>query len=92
MTLVFEKAHRAQVLSEGSHPRQTNINEPILFGTPIVMNPKLMLPFIYVPTVAYALTYLLTSWGILPITYLTVPWTTPPILYGFILGGWRMAL
>jgi hypothetical protein len=41
----------------------------------------------FVPTIAFAATYLLTSWGILPVTYLTVPWTTPPILSGFLLGG-----
>ena len=92
MVFFAKSAQMRQVGKLGLGSGIFNINEPILFGTPIVMNPQLMLPFIYVPTVAYALTYLLTAWGILPITYLTVPWTTPPILYGFILGGWRMAL
>ncbi|MNE85358.1 Lichenan permease IIC component [compost metagenome] len=31
--------------------------------------------------------------GLVPLfTGVTVPWTTPPIISGFILGGWRTAL
>lgn len=92
MVFFAKSAQMKQVGKLGLGSGIFNINEPILFGTPIVMNPKLLIPFMIVPTVAFALTYLLTSWGILPITYRTVPWTTPPILSGFLVGGPRMAL
>ena len=70
-----------------------NINEPILFGTPIVMNPKMLIPFVAVPLIADVGGYLLTAIGFLPLTTgVTVPWTTPPILMGFLIGGWQMAL
>jgi PTS system cellobiose-specific IIC component len=92
MVFFAKSAQMKQVGKLGLGSGIFNINEPILFGTPIVMNPKMLIPFIFVPTVAYAFTYLLTSWGILPITYLTVPWTTPPILSGFLLGGPMLAL
>jgi PTS system cellobiose-specific IIC component len=92
MVFFAKSAQMKQVGKLGLGSGIFNINEPILFGTPIVMNPKMLIPFMFVPTVAFALTYLLSSWGILPITYLTVPWTTPPILSGFLLGGPMMAL
>ena len=70
-----------------------NINEPILFGTPIVMNPKMLIPFVAVPTLADIGAYLLTAIGFIPLTTgVTVPWTTPPILSGFLIAGWQMAL
>ena len=92
MVFFAKSAQMKQVGKLGLGSGIFNINEPILFGTPIVMNPKLLVPFMFVPTIAFAATYLLTSWGILPVTYLTVPWTTPPILSGFLLGGPIMAL
>ena len=92
MVFFAKSAQMKQVGKLGLGSGIFNINEPILFGTPIVMNPKLLVPFMFVPTIAFAATYLLTSWGILPVTYLTVPWTTPPIFSGFLLGGPIMAL
>ena len=70
-----------------------NINEPILFGTPIVMNPQLFIPFVLAPVIGNALAYILTSIGFIPYTMgVTVPWTTPPIISGFLCIGWQGAL
>ena len=70
-----------------------NINEPILFGFPMVMNPLMFIPFILAPTTAAVVAYLAMRVGLVPLfTGVTVPWTTPPIISGFILGGWRTAL
>ena len=70
-----------------------NINEPILFGTPIVMNPKLFVPFVAAPVLGNALAYILTAIGFIPYTIgVTVPWTTPPILSGLLCIGWQGAL
>lgn len=70
-----------------------NINEPILFGTPIVMNPKLFVPFVAAPVIGNALAYILTMIGFIPYTIgVTVPWTTPPILSGLLCIGWQGAL
>lgn len=74
-------------------PAIFNINEPITFGTPVVLNPFLFLPFVLVPVVAAIASYLLIGAGILPYySGIIVPWTTPPIISGFITGGWKMAL
>lgn len=70
-----------------------NINEPVLFGTPIVLNPKLIVPFIAVPVINNAIAYILTDIGFMPYTMgVTVPWTTPPVLSGLICIGWQAAL
>ena len=70
-----------------------NINEPILFGTPIVMNPQLFIPFVLAPLFGNVGAYILTMIGFIPYTIgVTVPWTTPPVLSGLICIGWQGAL
>lgn len=58
-------------------PSIFNINEPIIFGVPIVLNPVLAIPFIGVQTVNGILTYIVMKLDILGKTYTYVPWTTP---------------
>jgi PTS system cellobiose-specific IIC component len=70
-----------------------NINEPVTFGTPIVMNPFMAIPFILTPMATGLITYFAMYTGLVPLfSGVLVPWTTPPIIAGLILGGWRMAL
>ncbi|GHU63034.1 permease IIC component [Clostridia bacterium] len=70
-----------------------NINEPIIFAVPIVMNPIMMLPFILTPVVSGIVTYVALYTGIVPLfTAVQVPWTTPPIISGFLIGGVRTAI
>ncbi|MGL5368339.1 MAG: hypothetical protein ACRDAG_08560, partial [Cetobacterium somerae] len=62
-----------------------NINEPIIFGLPIIMNPYLMIPFIMTPLVTSSIGYFLVSTGLLSkLPGITIPWTTPPIINGYI--------
>lgn len=66
-------------------PAFFNINEPIIFATPIVMNPIMVLPFILTPMVSGVITYFALYTGIVPLfTAVQVPWTTPPIISGFL--------
>ncbi|MCB2293602.1 PTS sugar transporter subunit IIC [Clostridium algoriphilum] len=70
-----------------------NINEPVTFGFPIVMNPFMFIPFVIVPLGSAVGTYFLIKFGILhPFSAVEVPWTTPPIVSGFILQGWKGAV
>lgn len=74
-------------------PALFNINEPILFGVPVVMNPILAVPFIGMPVIACVLQYAALYTGLCPLYGATqVPWTCPPIISGFLVGGWRSAL
>ncbi|MBP2643220.1 MAG: system, lactose/cellobiose family subunit [Firmicutes bacterium] len=74
-------------------PGLFNINEPIIFGFPIIFNPVMLVPFILVPTLSGIITYFSIAVGLVPpFTAVQVPWTTPPLISGFIVGGWRAAL
>lgn len=70
-----------------------NINEPVLFGVPIVMNPILLLPFVLMPAFSMGSTYWLIKLGVIPyFTGVQVPWTTPPVISGLLVGGWKMMI
>lgn len=70
-----------------------NINEPFLFGMPIVMNPFLAIPFFLTPIVVAISTYCVIRFGIVPpLNGIAAPWTTPAVISGFLIGGWKMAI
>ena len=64
-----------------------NINEPIIFGIPMVMNPLLGIPFFLAPLATTALAYLFTRIGLCPILVVDAPWTTPAGILGFLAAG-----
>ncbi|WP_394405207.1 PTS sugar transporter subunit IIC [Streptococcus sp. 20-1249] len=64
-----------------------NINEPITFGIPMVLNPLFVIPWLIVPPICAAIAYLATQAGLIPPVYLAVPWITPPGLYAFLATG-----
>ncbi len=61
----------------GWMPALFNINEPILFGFPIIMNPLFFLPFIGAPLVNAVLAWYLTQWGFLDRFIALLPWSMP---------------
>ena len=65
-------------------PGLFNVNEPLLFGIPLVLNPTYIIPFFIVPQIQTLLTYLATSTGLVPMTINGPNWTTPIFLSGFI--------
>ncbi|WEV57018.1 PTS sugar transporter subunit IIC [Ligilactobacillus acidipiscis] len=74
-------------------PAIFNINEPVLFGMPIVLNPFMLLPFVAMPVISMLSTYFMIRIGVLPyFTGVQVPWTTPPIISGLLIGGWKVML
>ncbi|KHD44847.1 PTS sugar transporter subunit IIC [Streptococcus hongkongensis] len=73
-------------------PALFNVNEPIVFGFPVVMNPLLFLPFIMVPVFAAIIVYSAISIGFMqPFAGVTLPWSTPAIISGFMVAGWQGA-
>lgn len=92
--IFFAKSVQCKELGKlGGVPGLFNINEPILFGLPIVLNPFLLLPFILMPVISGIILYFCMSIGLVPLfSGVMVPWTTPPIISGFLVGGWKMAL
>ena len=64
-----------------------NINEPVIYGYPIVYNLPLIIPFVLIPDLFIGLTYGLTCAGILAPCVVMVPWTTPVFISGFLAVG-----
>lgn len=60
------------------------INEPVIFGFPIVLNPIMMIPFIVTPLILGSTAYILTNLGIIGNIVFLVPWTTPPIIGAYL--------
>lgn len=74
-------------------PGLFNINEPVMFGLPIVLNPILVIPFILVPFVNSLIGYFFISMEFIPPVAYVVPWTTPgPLIAFFGTGGNWLAL
>jgi PTS system cellobiose-specific IIC component len=70
------------------------INEPIFFGLPIVLNPVFMIPYVLNALVLTTGSYLLMQWGLIHKPFVNVPWTTPPIIGHYLVSGgdWRAAV
>ena len=93
MVFIAKSAQYKQLGKLSLVPGLFNINEPILFGTPIVMNPIMGVPFVLVPVINGCLFYAAIAFGILePMGGLMPPWTTPPIISGFLIGGFKYSI
>jgi PTS system cellobiose-specific IIC component len=82
-------------VSRMSLPTQVfQINEPIFFGFPVVLNPILMIPYVFSALALTMGTYALMAAGWIGRPLVNVPWTTPPILGHYLItgGDWRAAL
>ncbi len=77
--LIFMKSRQMKQVSKlGLAPGIFNVNEPIIFGLSIVMNPIIIVPWVLAPMVVTLVTYLAMSAGLVPPpTGVTVPWTVP---------------
>lgn len=71
-----------------------NVNEPVIFGMPIVLNPMMLVPFVLAPTCSVLIAYLSMYMGLVPYpTGVTIPWTTPAPIAGWLMcNDWRGGL
>ncbi|PJI07962.1 MULTISPECIES: PTS sugar transporter subunit IIC [Clostridium] len=92
--VLFARSQRLKQLGKlALIPGIFNINEPVLFGLPVVLNPLMFIPFVIVPVMSGILTYLSMYVGLVPcFTNVQVAWTTPPIISGFLVAGWQGAV
>lgn len=84
--LVFMKSKQLKEVGKLSAPAAIfNVNEPVIFGLPIVLNPIIVIPWILGPMLATGAAYFAMSSGLVPLTTgVAVPWTTPVLLSGFL--------
>lgn len=68
-------------------PLLFNINELIVFGFPLVLNPIYLLPFVVVPLLLTVTSYTAVNLGLVPVTIQSVEWTTPVFISGYYATG-----
>lgn len=66
-----------------------NINEPVIFGFPVMLNPMYFIPLVFSPLTTGLITML--AMNIIPVTMnptISIPWVTPGFINVFMQGGW----
>ena len=84
--LFFMKSKQLKEVGKLSAPAAIfNVNEPVIFGLPIVLNPMIAIPWILAPLLATLTAYMAMATGLVPMTTgVSVPWTTPVFLSGIL--------
>ncbi|MDW6002234.1 PTS sugar transporter subunit IIC [Vibrio mangrovi] len=77
LLLRSKAVHLRTIGKMGIVPGFFNINEPILFGAPIIMNPVFFLPFVLVPMINAVLAWFAVDFGLVAKVVSLTPWTTP---------------
>lgn len=63
------------------------INEPVTFGLPIVMNPIMMVPLVLIDAILVTGTYFLMYFNIIGRPVVQVPWIMPPVIGSYLATG-----
>lgn len=86
--LIVSKREDSRAVAKLSLPMGAfNINEPVVFGMPIVLNPIYFIPWIIVLIILTLIAYGATAIGLIPPVFNAVPWIMPPVLYAFFATG-----
>lgn len=65
-------------------PGICGINEPVIFGTPIIFNPILGIPFLITPIITVSLTYITQKIGLISMGYIVDPSFAPFFVQGYL--------
>lgn len=84
-------AHLRTIGRMGFVPGLFNINEPILFGAPIIMNPILFIPFVFIPVVNAILAWYAIDLGLVEKVVMMTAWTTPAPIGASWATNWAIA-
>ncbi len=88
MTFKSKSKHLKTIGKLSLIPSIFNINEPVIFGLPIVLNPIMAIPFIITAPLFAAITYFSMNIGLVNLTNgLVIPWTTPVFINAFLVSG-----
>lgn len=86
--LIMSRNRANRDLTIGATPAALfNINEPLIYGIPVVLNVTLFIPFLLAPIVSVSIAWLAMSLGIVPRTVAMVPWNMPIGIGGYLATG-----
>ncbi|HME80700.1 MAG TPA: PTS transporter subunit EIIC [Candidatus Eremiobacteraceae bacterium] len=95
LLMLFSRIPRIRRLGFASLlPSMINVNEPLIFGLPLVMNPSLTIPFIGVPLILATVTYLAMYFGLVAKTVVFLPSAIPAPIGAWLTtsGDWRAVI
>lgn len=95
LLMLMSKEESFKTLGRLSLPSSIfEINEPVVFGAPVVLNPIFMIPYILGNVTLTLLTYILMAFNIIGRPVVVIPWTTPPVIGQYLVtgGDWRAAV
>ena len=92
--MMLSKAKSLRAIGRiGVIPSLFGVNEPIIFGVPLIMNPFLMVPFVFGPVIVAGLNYLAMSTGLVGLPLWESPGFLPPGFQAFLLTlDWKAAV
>ncbi|SJZ48295.1 PTS system, cellobiose-specific IIC component [Pilibacter termitis] len=85
MAFVLKQKQYKEVGRLALAPGIFNVNEPVIFGMPLVMNATIFIPWILAPVLSVVIAYFGFASGLVPLTTgAQVPWTMPIFISGFL--------
>lgn len=89
---LFAKSERMKMVGKMALPASFfGISEPLVFGLPIVFNPILAIPFIFIPSIIMGIAYLVTYLGIVAAPIGVQVFNIPLAINGILNGSWSIA-
>lgn len=86
--LLFSRHRSSRQLSKlAALPMFFNINELMIFGLPVILNPIMFIPFILAPIAAFLVSYAAMRTGVVPLVANEVNWTAPVLFSGYMATG-----
>jgi len=86
---IFSRRSSDRMLAKmAAVPGVFQINEPVIYGLPLVLNPIFAIPFIFGPAINVFIAWLFTA--VIPFAgylWFAGPWTTPPVISAFLSSG-----
>lgn len=87
LLLFGESATDKKLARNAIFPGLLNINEPIIYGLPIIFNPFFFIPFLIAPMLVALIAYTAVASGIVPLPTTEINWTTPIFISGYMSTG-----
>jgi PTS system cellobiose-specific IIC component len=90
----FAKSERYKAFSKMVLPCGIfNVNEPVIFGMPLMLNPVIFIPFLLIPVAILLMAYAAIKLNLMPAPIgMMIPASTPPIFSGLMQGSWRISV
>lgn len=86
--MIFSKSSYLKSIGRASLiPGICNINEPVVFGVPIMLNPMLAIPFIVGPLITGTISYIAMALNLVGRPYILAPWTLPAPIGAYLATG-----